>query len=211
MKLTSDEAYEILKKAKEDGNGGYVEHSLLVGEAASRIAQQLNLDTDKARTLGYIHDIGKRYGFPFVLHDIQGYEYILSLGIDEEYANICLTHSYLNNDIDCLAGGYIEPDSYKYEFRKEFIKNHKYTIYERIINLCDLMCTNELVMFEERLVDLIIRKGAHKNTQYHVIEAERLKQEIEQELGKSIYSLFPEILNRIGKDEDSKIKTSIHF
>ena len=66
-------------------------------------------------------------------------------------------------------------------------------------------------MFEERLVDLIIRKGAHKNTQYHVIEAERLKQEIEQELGKSIYSLFPEILNRIGKDEDSKIKTSIHF
>ncbi len=27
------------------------------------------------------------------------------LGYDDEYANICLTHSYLNNDIYCTAGG----------------------------------------------------------------------------------------------------------
>jgi len=205
MKLNSNEAYELLMKAKAKSDGGYIDHSLVVGEAASRIAQELNLDADKAKTLGYIHDIGKRNSFPFDLHDIQGYEYLLSLGIDEEYANICLTHSYLNNDIACVAGGYIDPDSYKYEFRKEFIKNHEYSIYEKIINLCDLMCTNKFLTLEERLIDLITRKGAHKNTQYHVIEAEKLKKEIEQELGQSIYSLFPEIVNRIGKDTNSKI------
>ena len=26
------------------------------------------------------------------------------LGYDDEYANICLTHSYLNNDVYCTAG-----------------------------------------------------------------------------------------------------------
>ncbi len=204
MKLNSNEAYKILMQAKEKSDGGYIEHSLVVGEAASRIAHELNLDSDKAKTLGYIHDIGKRNGFPFDLHDIQGYEYLLSLGIDEEYANICLTHSYLNNDIDCVAGGYIDPNSYKYEFRKEFIKNHNYSIYEKIINLCDLMCTNEFLMLEERLVDLITRKGAHKNTQYHIIEAKNLKEEIEQKLEKNIYNLFPEISTRISKDTNIK-------
>lgn len=207
MKLNSNKAYEILMKAKEKSDGGYIDHSLVVGEAAERIAQELNLDGDKAKTLGYIHDIGKRNGFPFDLHDIQGYEYLLNLGVDEEYANICLTHSYLNNDIDCVAGGYIKPDSYKYEFRKDFIKNHEYTIYEKIINLCDLMCTNEFLMLEERLVDLITRKGAHKNTQYHVIEAGKLKEEIEKQLGKSVYNLFPEIVNRIGTDKNNKVMT----
>lgn len=202
MKLNSNEAYKILMKAKENSDGEYIEHSLAVGEAASRIARELDLDYDKARTLGYMHDIGKRNGFPFDLHDIQGYEYLLNLGIDEEYANICLTHSYLNNDIDCVAGGFIKSNSYKYDFRKNFIKNHEYTIYEKIINLCDLMCTNQFLMLEERLIELITRKGAHKNTQYHVIEAEKLKKEIEGKLGKSIYSLFPEILNRI---ENKKI------
>ena len=211
MKIDSNDAYKLLMDANKMSSGGYISHSLTVGEAASRIAEALNLEPDKARTLGYIHDIGKRYGAPFELHDIQGYEYLISLGIDEEYANICLTHSYLNNDIDCVAGGYINEDSYKYNFRKEFVKNHKYTIYEKIINLCDLMCTNEFLLIEERLIDLITRKGAHTNTQYHLAQAIQLKESIDEELGMNVYNLFPEIISRLTKDNKDKTMQKKYF
>ncbi len=197
MKLNSKEAYNLLMEAKSISDGGYIEHSLRVGEAGSRIAKSLGLDEDKARTLGYIHDIGKRYGAPFEQHVARGYEYIISLGYDEEFANICLTHSYLNNDIDCTAKGYVNPNSYKYDFRKEFIKNHEYTIYEKIINLCDLMCTEEFLILDERLIEIIGRAGAFPNTKYHVSEAKKLKNEIDTLLGFNVYTLFPEIEERL--------------
>lgn len=36
---------------------------------------------------------------------MNGYYYLKEAGYDEEYANISLVHSYLNNDINCTAGG----------------------------------------------------------------------------------------------------------
>lgn len=44
----------------------------------------------------------------------------------------------LNNDIVCTAGGVQNPNDKP--FIAEFIKMHKYTIEEKLINLCDLMC-----------------------------------------------------------------------
>ena len=70
-------------------------------------------------------------------HVMRGYEFLKDKGYDEDYCNICLIHSYLNNDIICTAGGV--PDSEKNLFLTEFVKNHNYTIEEKIINLCDLM------------------------------------------------------------------------
>lgn len=210
MKLTSKEAYDMLMEAKKMEDSGYITHSLCVGEAAYRIADQLGLDADKAKTLGYIHDIGKRYGKPFSLHDIKGYEYLLDQNIDEEYANICLTHSYLNNDITCVAGGLINPDSYKYDFRKDFIVNHQYTIYEKIINLCDLTCTNEFLILEERLVEMMARKGVHSNTKYHISEALKLREEIEEKLGMSVSALFPEISHRFSDIENVSYKRHVY-
>lgn len=200
MKLNSDEAYRLLMEAKEINDGGYIEHSIRVGEASARIAQELKLDSDKARTLGYIHDIGKRFREPFSSHAAKGYEYLISLGVDEEYANVCLTHSYLNNDIDCTAAGVVSPETYKYDFRREFIKNHIYTLNEKIINLCDLMCTNEFLILEERLIEIMTRRGTDTNTQYHVTEAIKLKQEFDELLGYSVYLLFPEIQQRMFED-----------
>lgn len=120
-----------------------------------------------------------QYG-KFEEHVIKGYEYIKELGYDEEYANICLTHSYLNNDIYCVGGG-IPKDS-DIEYIGEFIKNHEYTIYEKIINLCDLMCFESNWTLEKRLVDIIIRRGAHENTVYHLKEAQKLKKEFDDML-----------------------------
>ena len=148
----------------------------------------MNLDVDKVITLGYIHDIGKKAG-EFHGHVMNGYNYLKELGYDEEYCNICLTHSYLNNDVMCTAGG-IPNDI---PFRTEFIKIHEYTIYEKIINLCDLMCTTKVFTIDKRLIDLMIRRGAYSNTKYHIKETYKLKEYFDSLLGYNLYDLFPEI------------------
>ena len=198
MKLTSIEARKILENARSKAEStGWIDHSICVGDSAGRIAEALNkkgydLDIDKAITLGYIHDIGKMVG-PFHGHVMNGYEYMKNQGYDEEYCNICLTHSYLNNDINCTAGGI--PDDIP--FRTNFIKNHEYTLYEKIINLCDLMCTPKVYTIDKRLIDIMIRRGAYSNTQYHIKETYKLKEYFDNLLGYNLYDLFPEIKNNL--------------
>ena len=189
MKLTSDEALNMLKEAEKTTTDlGWIHHSRCVGETAGIIAKKLKLDVDKAMTLGYIHDIGKKDG-DFRNHVMNGYEYLKAQGYDEDYYNICLTHSYLNNDVYCTAGG-IPRDI---PFRTEFIKTHEYTIYEKIINLCDLMCTSKRMLLEQRLIEIMVRRGCYENTVYHINEAKKLKEEIDNMLGCSVYSLFDDI------------------
>ena len=195
MKLTSEKALELLENSKglaKDDN--WIKHCICLGDTAEKIADKLNLETDFAKTLGYIHDIGKRNGYDSnIKHEISGYNYILELGYDEEYARICITHSFLNNDINCVAGGVISEDTYKYDFMKEYVRNHEYTIYEKIINLCDLMCKYNNMTLEKRIIEIMLRKGCHTNTVYHITEAQKLKDEIDEMLGCSVYSLFDDI------------------
>ncbi len=192
MILTSKEALDMLENAKgKTSDDGWIYHSVCVGNSAAIIAEALNLDKEKAKTLGYIHDIGKL--IKFSSHAIKGYEYLKGLGYDEEYCNICLTHSYLNNDYKCVAGGI--PDDIP--FRTNFIKNHEYTIYDKMINLCDLMCTQVNVTLEKRLIDLITRYGVFENTVYHISEAQKLKKYFDDLLGYNIYDLFPDIKNNL--------------
>lgn len=189
MKLTTNDALKLLEEAEKTTIAlGWIKHSKCVGDAAGIIADKLGLDVDKAIALGYIHDIGKRTG-EFKNHVMNGYNYLKELGYDDEYCNICLTHSYLNNDYICTAGG-IPADI---TFRTEFIKNHEYTIYEKIINICDLMCTQVVNTIDKRLIDIMIRYGAYENTQYHIKETFKLKQYFDDLLGYNLYDLFPEI------------------
>lgn len=187
LKLTSKKALEMLESSRgKTPHDGWIDHSICVGNAAGVIAKALNLDEEKAKTLGYIHDIGKLIRFQN--HVIEGYKYLKELGYDEEYCNVCLTHSYLNNDVNCTQG-----NPTNIPFRTEFIKNHEYTIYEKIINLCDLMCMKKVVTMEKRLIDVISRRPQHNNIVYHVKEALKLKKYFDDLLGYNLYDLFPEI------------------
>ena len=196
MKLTSDEALNILNKERGKLESDmWIEHQICVGNTAGKIAKSLGLDEDKEKALGYIHDIGKRYGIKekgALVHGFKGYEYLKELGYDEEYAGICILHSYLNNDITCLAD-ITDPNGFEYEFQKNYVENHKYTDEEKIINLCDLMCTNKVLTLEKRLIDLLVRHGVFETTQYHIKEALKLKQYFDNKLGYNLYNLFPEI------------------
>lgn len=139
MKLISRKALELIEneRNKKQNNNHWINHSICVGNVAGKIAKALNLDEDLAKTLGYIHDIGKRFDscesgvFP---HAMNGYEYIKSLGYGEEYAGICIKHSFLNNDIDCISNDRDETDrtNPNFEFVKNYIKD-EYTIYEKIL------------------------------------------------------------------------------
>lgn len=195
MKLTSNKALEMLNDAKgKTITDLWITHSICVANTASIIAKELNLDVDYAKTLGYIHDYGKAVG-DFSKHDMNGFNYLKDLGYDEEYYSICLTHGYLNNDVMCAAGG-IPRDI---PFRTEYIKNHKCSIYEKLICLCDLMCAQEVIGIDKRLIDIIIRYGAYSNTQYHVKEVYKLKKYFDDLLGYNLYNLFPEMMNTLNK------------
>lgn len=179
-------------------NDDWILHSICVGNTAGVIAKALNLDEEYEKVLGYIHDIGKRFGLNshegVIPHAINGYNYLKKLGYSEEYAGICIKHSFLNNDINCLANDRDYTDSLNENYN--FIKNYllkEYTIYEKIINLCDLMCTTKLQTVEKRMIDLLLRHGVYKNTHYHLIETLKLKEYFDDLLGYNLYDLFPEI------------------
>ena len=198
MRLTSVEARKLLEiERKTTNDDRWINHCLFVGDSAGRIAQALNkkgcnVDIDKTITLGYLHDIGKYNGISQG-HVMRGYEYLKNKGYDDEYCNICLTHSYLNNDIICTAGGVPNPENNP--FLASFIKNHNYTIEEKLINLCDLMCPqgDKISTIDKRLIDIIIRRGAYSNTQCHIKETYKLKEYFDNLLGYNLYDLFPEI------------------
>lgn len=63
MKLIEDRAKEILENARgKTTSDHWIHHSICVGNSAEKIAECLGLDVEKAKTLGYIHDIGKFVG-----------------------------------------------------------------------------------------------------------------------------------------------------
>ncbi len=203
MKLTSNESKKILEMEREKSKDDkWIDHCLCVGDSAGKIAKALadkniDVDIDKAITLGYVHDIGKYTGESHG-HVMRGYNYLKDKGYDDEYCNICLTHSYLNNDIICTAGGVPDPNANP--FLTNFIKNHKYSIEEKIINLCDLMCPQgkkKVFTIDKRLIDIMIRRGAYSNTQYHIKETYKLKEYFDNLLCYNLYDLFPEIKDNL--------------
>ena len=100
-------------------------------------------------------------------------------------------------DILCTARGVSNPADKP--FIAEFVKTHKYTIEEKLINLCDLMCPQggKVYTVDKRLINLILRKGAYSNTQYHVKETYKLKEYFDSLLGYNLYLLFPEIKDNL--------------
>ncbi len=191
MELTAEKALQMLEEYRnKTKDTNWIDHSICVGNSAGKIAEKLGLDVEKAKTLGYIHDIGKGIG-EFLEHPQNGYQYIKEQGYDDEYANVCLTHSFLNNDYMCTIGWMPEENA----DLSNFVQTHEYTIYEKIINLCDMICTNVNVTLEKRLIDIMIRRGIFENTIYFVKEIQKLKKAFDNMLGFNVYTLFPDILD----------------
>ena len=203
MVLKATEAYKMLIDdviyTNEDlhkPENRWVHHCVYTAIAANRIAQKLGLNANHAMALGYIHDIGRKVSHPD--HAIEGYNYVKHEGYPE-YAGICLTHSFIDNDITMTAGGGPNTPK-KYEFINDYLMTHQCTIYDNIVQMCDLFCIETgFTTIENRLLDITKRKGVYPNSLDHFHKAMELKERLETQMGCSLYDLFPEI-----KEEDKQ-------
>lgn len=196
-KLDSKKAFDLLIKdvihcssdLEEDKNK-WVKHCIYVGVGAGRIAERLNLDSDYAQALGYIHDIGRKISHPN--HTIMGYKYMIENGYPEE-ARSCLTHSFIDNNIFYTAGG-IPQGKDRFDYMNNFLLSVDLTLYDNIVQMCDLFCLETgFTTIERRLLDITERKGVFDTSPIHLEKTMELKLRLEKMMGCSLYELFPEI------------------
>lgn len=190
---TRAEVLQMLETAKQTPrNVFWVGHSLGVGNAAGKIARALpaKLDVEKVTLLGYLHDIGKGLG-PFQEHPEKGYRYLKQLGYDDEYCEICLTHSFVNNDPFCSFSEFMQPE--RDRFVIDFIRQHHFTTEEKLVALCDMMYGTAMWTLDKRIVDVISRHGTCPQTAERIREVYKLKTYFDDLLGYNLYELFPEV------------------
>ena len=131
--LNSETAYQLLIKDiitteadfKEDKNR-WILHCIYSGIAAGKIADKLGLDSDYAKALGYIHDIGRRISHP--KHPIEGFNYMKELGYEETAYQENKRISYVLDDIELdidswpLIPTYLEIEGKSEESVKKYIE-----------------------------------------------------------------------------------------
>lgn len=196
MKLNSGEAYQLLIKDVifddrdfDKVENRWVKHCINVGIASGRIARKLGLDGDFAEACGYLHDVGRKISHP--AHVVEGYRYLVNRGYDE-MARYCITHSFIDSDIHLIAGGPLQADTET--LVAPYLETHPATIYDNIVQLCDLFCSEEgFTTVEKRLLNISARTGIYSNSYEHFCSALKLKERIEKQMGCSLYSLFPEV------------------
>jgi hypothetical protein len=193
------EANRLLRDAEALNPGPWVQHSLLVGQAARLIAQKLveqdhppypGLSPETAYIFGCLHDIGRRAGATDLRHTLDGYLYLRGLGFPAA-AQVCLTHSFPVQDIRAGSGRW-DCAPPELEIVQAALSGITYTIYDRLIQLCDaLALPSGFCLIEKRLVDVALRHGVNDFSVRKWRAFLDIQKELEQALQSSIYSLLP--------------------
>jgi hypothetical protein len=188
------ETEALLDEAGILNPGPWTAHSRYAALAAETIAERCSeLDPQKAYILGCLHDIGRRVGVTGMRHVIDGYHFLSSRGF-EDAARICLTHSY---PIKVAASGFGGWDGSEEElqFVQDFLDRNEYTLYDRLIQLCDsLALPTGFCLLEKRMVDVVMRYGFNE---YAIPKWQAyfdIKREFDRATGGSIYNLLPGII-----------------
>lgn len=196
MRPTSEEAWALIEELGADYD---LSHLRGVGETAGTIARALQekgiaVDPDKARALGFLHDLGRLIG-PGEEHIVNGYLYLKEHGYDEEYCAISLTHSFPNHTVDCILSIPIDPVRERLVY--DYLPTHQFSLEEDLVCLSDLMVKYQVSTVEQRMIDVISRHGTWAGTQDCIHVVLNLKAKIDQMLGYNLYDLFPEIKERL--------------
>ncbi len=139
--------------------------------------------------MGTLHDIGRREGFSYMKHIIDGYNYMNGLGYNDA-AKICLSHSFPVKEITSYAG---KNDCTEEQniLISNFLKNTEYDIYDKLIQLSDALASDEgICALEYRMVDVIRRHGAYNFMSEKLDATFKIKEELEKDIGKNIYDLL---------------------
>lgn len=183
-----------LEEAAKRNPGDWVAHSKIVADCAERIAESCGLDQEFAYCIGLLHDIGRRYGITGMKHIYDGYRFLLAEGYGESVGKICLTHSFPIKSIQYYIGKN-DCSQEETEFIAQYLENTEYTVYDKLIQLCDALAyPTGACCIEKRLVDVTMRHGFNAYTIEKWKSYFSLKEEFEQKCGGSLYKLFPVIL-----------------
>ncbi|WP_318581720.1 HD domain-containing protein [Bacillus paranthracis] len=210
MKYIVDRTYakELLEWAYEQNPGPWFEHSINVAQATENIIIELikngyNLDADIAYNAALLHDIGRYKGFTkSVIHSYDGYMYMNDLGYTGN-AVICVTHSFpcKNEHIDIAAEWSLVPDHMRIQLVEILIEHCNYDLYNKIITLCDALADADgFTTLERRLISVGLRHGTTSHTSLHWKGFYAIKKELEALIGKSIYTVLPDVENSIYED-----------
>ncbi len=194
MELNRQTAELALREASQSNPGAWADHSRYVAEACKNIALHCkHLSADQAYLLGLLHDIGRYAGVSSEKHLIDGYRYCMERGW-EKAAQICISHAFIIQDINTSIGKFdVSEDDYL--FMKEFVANAVYDDYDRLVQLCDaLAMPTGFCLLEKRFVDVTIRYGIHPATIDRWKKILEIKQLFESEMGCSIYTLPPGVV-----------------
>ncbi|MBK5492685.1 phosphohydrolase [Bacillus thuringiensis] len=210
MKYILDRTYakELLEWAYEQNPGPWFEHSLHVAHATENIIIELikkgyDLDADIAYNAALLHDIGRYKGFTkSVIHSYDGYMYMNDLGYTGN-AIICVTHSFpcKNEHIDIAAEWHLVPDHMKSRLVAILNEHSNYDLYNKVITLCDALADADgFTTLERRLISVGLRHGTTSHTSLHWKGFYAIKKELEVLIGKSIYTVLPDVENSIYED-----------
>ena len=181
-----------LELAGQLNPGPWTSHSYNVAQAAKIIAENCNMDSEKAFVCGLLHDIGRRTGIAAVRHIIDGYDYAVSKGWNE-VARVCLTHSFPVKDIEADIGKK-DISQEQYTFIKEYLDRLEYDDYDKLIILCDALAdANVFCILEKRFIDTTRRYGIYPFSIDRWNKTYEYKEYFEKIIGKSLYSLLPDI------------------
>ncbi|MRD38266.1 HD domain-containing protein [Bacillus thuringiensis] len=210
MKYILDRTYakELLEWAYEQNPGPWFEHSLHVAHATENIIIELikngyNLDADIAYNAALLHDIGRYKGFTkSVIHSYDGYMYMNDLGYTGN-AVICVTHSFpcKNKHIDIAAEWSLVPDHMRSRLVEILNEHCNYDLYNKVITLCDALAdAGGFTTLERRLISVGLRHGTTSHTSLHWKGFYAIKKELEALIGKSLYTVLPDVEKSIYED-----------
>ncbi|WP_291583009.1 HD domain-containing protein [Clostridium sp. UBA6640] len=191
---TLEEAMKFLKEAEQLNPGPWVRHSMNVAKSAKLIAEQTdNLDPEVAYILGLLHDIGRREGVHGMRHGLDGYNYAVEKGYDL-VARTCLSHTAFRYNNEVVIVGKWDGTKEEYDFVKEYLSKTEETDYDKLIKLCDYLSLPEgFCLIEKRLVDIALRGGINEYTIPRWKSTFENQRYFEGEIGKSIYSILPNV------------------
>ena len=147
----------------------WISHSYYAGEVCSSLAAELGLNEDKAKSAGLLHDYGRKFNHTFS-HVLEGFYALTDLGWHNEAIG-CLTHSFVNggrcsNNEPAIKGFYVDENGNpKWQDGSEkdditlFLEKYKYTDYDILLNIADLMATDKGILSpKERIDDIATRR-----------------------------------------------------
>lgn len=202
-------AYKCLESGKSLGNrtikegkintSHWMGHCLLEGKLAGQLAKKMGLDVSRAQKLGILHDYGRK-----ILHNTNhitiGYEELYDRGWSEEAIG-CLTHSFLAggrcswNDAP-EPGFYVDEEGnphWQKDVEKDdmtlFLERYKFTEYDIILNISDLMVTSTAIISPaERIADIATRRSEFdpRNRLYFLAELSNKLIEMLEKIGGKV-------------------------